>query len=124
MWAMFQRSFRVGKRRIKAITEKQSLEGVTQPRMDAVEANGDILGALIAAGSVDGNNISIKVLGKLLDCDMDNTEDAESLVARMKDLQSDGIIKISGQALYQKQQSWEVTVTPDGIRNLAQIGHR
>ena len=56
MWAMFQRSFRVGKRRIKAITEKQSLEGVTQPRMDAVEANGDILGALIAAGAVDGNN--------------------------------------------------------------------
>lgn len=124
MWAMFQRSFRVGKRRIKAITEKQSLEGVTQPRMDAVEANGDILGALIAAGAVDGNTISIKVLGKLLNCDMDNAEDAESLVTRVKDLQSDGIIKISGQALYQKQQSWEVTVTPDGIRNLAQIGHR
>lgn len=124
MWAMFQRSFRVGKRRIKAITEKQSLEGVTQPRMDAVEANGDILGALIAAGAVDGNTISIKVLGKLLNCDMDNAEDAESLVTRVKDLQSDGIIKISGQALYQKQQSWEVTVTPDGIRNLTQIGHR
>lgn len=124
MLAMFQRSFRVGKRRIKAITEKQSLEGVTQPRMDAVEANGDILGALIAAGAVDGNTISIKVLGKLLNCDMDNAEDAESLVTRVKDLQSDGIIKISGQALYQKQQSWEVTVTPDGIRNLTQIGHR
>lgn len=124
MWAMFQRSFRVGKRRIKAITEKQSLEGVTQPRMDAVEANGDILGALIAAGAVDGNNISIKVLGKLLDCDLDNAEDAESLVSRIKALQTDGIIKISGQALYQKEQSWEVTVTPDGIRNLAQIGHR
>ena len=124
MWAMFQRSFRVGKRRIKAITEKQSLEGVTQPRMDAVEANGDILGALIAAGAVDGNTISIKVLGKLLNCDMDNAEDAESLVSRIKALQTDGIIKISGQALYQKQQSWEVTVTPDGIRNLTQIGHR
>ena len=65
MWAMFQRSFRVGKRRIKAISEKQSLEGVTQPRMDAVEANGDILGALMAVGAVDGNIISIKVLGKL-----------------------------------------------------------
>ena len=63
MWAMFQRSFRVGKRRIKAISEKQSLEGVTQPRMDAVEANGDILGALMAVGAVDGNIISIKVLG-------------------------------------------------------------
>ena len=124
MWAMFQRSFRVGKRRIKAITEKQSLEGVTQPRMDAVEANGDSLGALMAVGAVDGNTISIKVLGKLLNCDMDNAEDAESLVTRVKDLQSDDIIKISGQALYQKQQSWEVTVTPDGIRNLTQIGHR
>ena len=124
MWAMFQRSFRVGKRRIKAISEKQSLEGVTQPRMDAVEANGDILGALMAVGAVDGNIISIKVLGKLLNCDMDNAEVAESLVTRVKDLQSDDIIKISGQALYQKQQSWEVTVTPDGIRNLTQIGHR
>src|SRR5699024_7282082 len=115
---------RVGKRRIKAISEKQSLEGVTQPRMDAVEANGDILGALMAVGGVDGNIISIKVLGKLLNRDMDNDEDADSLVARVKDLQSHDIIKISGQALYQKQQSWEVTVTPDGIRNLTQIGHR
>ena len=126
-WATLQSSFRIGKRRIKAITEKQSLEGVTEARMEAVEAHGDILGALIVVGAVDGNNIPIKRLRKLLSCDiedMDNEEKSKSLLTRIKNLQADGVIKISGQGLSQKPESWEVTITPIGIRNLAQRGQR
>ncbi len=95
--------------------------------MEAVEAHGDILGALIVVGAVDGNNIPIKRLRKLLSCDiedMDNEEKSKSLLTRIKNLQADGVIKISGQGLSQKPESWEVTITPIGIRNLAQRGQR
>lgn len=115
------RTFRIGKRRIRKITENQSLDGVTQSRMDAVESHGDILGALIAVGAVDGNKIPIKTLCMLLKVDQENMEAVRS---RVEDLQADGIVKISGQGLYRDSKMWEVTVTPDGIHNLAQIGQR
>lgn len=126
-WATLQSSFRIGKRRIKAIMEKQSLEGVTEARMEAVEAHGDLLGALIVVGAVDGNSIPIKRLGKLLSCDtedMENEDQSRSLITRIKNLQADEVLKITGQGLSQKPESWEVTITPIGIRNLAQRGQR
>ena len=55
---------------------------------------------------------------------MDNEEKSKSLLTRIKNLQADGVIKISGQGLSQKPESWEVTITPIGIRNLAQRGQR
>src|SRR5699024_5366858 len=98
-----------------------SLDGVTQSRMDAVESHGDILGALIAVGAVDGNKIPIKTLCMLLKVDADDISPVRS---RVEDLHADGIVKISGQGLYRDPMMWEVTITPYGSRNLAQIGQR
>lgn len=120
-WGMWNQAFRIGKRRIKKITEKQSLDGVSESRMEAVEENGDILGALVTAGAVDGNELSVASLGKLMDWD---NEEIPALQARANELQSSGVVKISGQGLYQKAKHWQVTITPDGIRNIAQLGHR
>ena len=121
LWGLFTQAFRIGKRRIKKITEKQSLDGVSESRMEAIESNGDIFGGLIAAGAVDGNEISVKTLGKLLNWDK---EDIASLQSRINELGNQGLVKISGQGLYQQAKFWQVTVTPDGIRNIAQIGKR
>src|SRR5699024_3963175 len=79
----------VGKRRIRKITENQSLDVGTQSRMEAVESHGDILGALIAVGAVDGNKIPIKTLCMLLKVDQENMEAVRS---RVEDLQADGIV--------------------------------
>lgn len=121
LWAAWSQAYRVGKRRIKKITEKESLEGVTEARMNAVEENPDILGAMIAVGAVDGNETSVANLRQVLEWDK---KDTWILQTRVKDLEQLGLLKVTGMALYKDPKHWQFTVTPDGIRNIAQLGKR
>lgn len=120
-WGIWTQSFRVGKRRIEKIVELESLDGVTQTRMEAIEVNGDILGALITAGAVDGNDLSVTTLGKLMDWEKD---DIAALQERVTELEKLGLVKVSGKSLFRDAKHWKATVTPEAVRNIAQQGKR
>ena len=80
IWGMFSQSFRIGRRRINKILEKDPLDGVTEARLELADAHSDILTALVAAGAVQafvkvrraGFKPSLNLLyaleGALLDC--------------------------------------------------------
>ena len=79
----------MGKRRIQAITEKDSLDGVTEKSIAAVEEHPEALSGLVAAGAVTGNTISIPALSKLLGYE-------EGLEEEMRELEKAGVVKMSG----------------------------
>ncbi|OFP32664.1 hypothetical protein [Corynebacterium sp. HMSC068G04] len=104
-------AFRVGKRRIQAITEKDSLEGVTEQSITAVEKHPEVLSGLVAAGAVTGNMISIPALGRLLDYE-------EGLEDELRELEKAGVVKMSGFIYGKGKRTYNITLTEDGVRSM------
>ncbi|MDK6807079.1 MULTISPECIES: hypothetical protein [unclassified Corynebacterium] len=104
-------SFRVGKRRIKAITEKDSLDGVTEKSIAAVEEHPEALSGLVAAGAVTGNTISIPALSKLLGYE-------EGLEEEMRELEKAGVVKMSGLIYGKGKRTYNITLTEAGVRSM------
>lgn len=104
-------SYRVGSRRIKAITEQGSLEGVTQESITAVEKHPEVLSGLVAAGAVTGNTTSIPALGELLGYD-------EGLEDELRELEKAGVVKMSGFIYGKNQRTFNITLTEAGVRSM------
>lgn len=104
-------AFRVGKRRIKAITEKDSLDGVTEKSIAAVEDHPEALSGLVAAGAVTGNTISIPALSRLLGYE-------EGLEEEMRELEKSGVVKMSGFIYGKNQRTFNITLTEAGVRSM------
>ncbi|MCT1428046.1 hypothetical protein [Corynebacterium sp. p3-SID1241] len=118
LWAMFSQSFRIGRRRINKILEKDPLEGVTQARLQLADAHSDILTALIAGGAVQGNTISARALSKFMQVDLD------LVCEHLDELAQAGLVKLDRIALRSAPKDWKNTVTPTGVRCLYQLGKR
>ncbi|TNL96647.1 hypothetical protein [Corynebacterium tapiri] len=80
---------RVGNRRLKRLLQTSSLEGVTTSGVNAAEAHGDFLAAMVACGAVDGVFVRDVTLSALLDApeaeireDMDLLDKAELVKTR------------------------------------------
>ena len=104
-------SYRVGKRRIKAITEQGSLEGVTQESITAVEAHPEVLSGLVAAGAVTGNTTTIPALGKLLGYE-------EGLEEELRELEKAGVVKLPGLIQWNGERTFNITLTEAGVRSM------
>lgn len=104
-------SFRVGKRRIQAITDQGSLDGVTRESLDAVERHPGPLSGLVASGAITGNTVSIPALGRLLGYE-------EGLEEEFKDLQKAGVVKLSGLIYGKGKRTFNVTLTESGVRSI------
>jgi len=118
LWGMFSQSFRIGRRRITKILEKDPLEGVTEARLELADAHVDTLTALIAAGAVQGNTINTTALSKFMQ------EDLEPLCERLDELEKADLVKLSRMGLRTAPKKWTITVTPTGVRCLYQVGRR
>lgn len=104
-------SYRVGKRRIKAITEQGSLEGVTQESITAVEAHPEVLSGLVAAGAVTGNTTTIPALGQLLGYE-------EGLEEELRELEKAGVVKLPGLIQWNGERTFNITLTEAGVRSM------
>lgn len=104
-------AFRVGKRRIKAITEQESLEGVTQESIAAVQDHPEVLSGLVAAGAVTGNTTTIPALGKLLGYN-------EGLEDELRELEKAGVVKMSGFIYGKNQRTYNLSITESGVRSM------
>ncbi|MCQ9676769.1 hypothetical protein [Corynebacterium sp. BF-R-2] len=104
-------SYRVGRRRIKAITEQESLEGVTQESVAAVQAHPEVLSGLVAAGAVTGNTTTIPALGKLLGYD-------EGLEDELRELEKAGVVKLPGLIQWSGERTFNITLTEAGVRSI------
>ena len=118
LWAMFSQSFRIGRRRINKILEKDPLEGVTEARLELADAHVDTLTALIAAGAVQGNTVSAKALSTFMQVDLD------LVCENLDELAQAGLVKLDRIALRSAPKDWKNTVTPTGVRCLYQLGKR
>ena len=118
LWAMFSQSFRIGRRRINKILEKDPLEGVTEARLVLADAHVDTLTALIAAGAVQGNTVSAKALSTFMQVDLD------LVCENLDELAQAGLVKLDRIALRSAPKDWQNTVTPTGVRCLYQLGKR
>lgn len=104
-------AFRVGKRRIQAITEKDSLDGVTEKSIAAVEEHPEALSGLVAAGAVTGNTISIPALSKLLGYE-------EGLEEELRELEAAGVVKLPGLIKWSGERTFNITLTEAGVRSM------
>lgn len=104
-------AFRVGKRRIKAITEKDSLDGVTEQSIAAVEEHPEVLSGLVAAGAVTGNTISIPALSRLLGYE-------EGLEEELRELEAAGVVKLPGLIQWSGERTFNITLTEAGVRSI------
>lgn len=104
-------SYRVGRRRIKAITEQGSLEGVTQESITAVEAHPEVLSGLVAAGAVTGNTTTIPALGQLLGYE-------EGLEEELRELEKAGVVKLPGLIQWNGERTFNITLTEAGVRSM------
>ena len=104
-------SFRVGKRRIEAITEQGSLEGVTQASITAVETHPEVLSGLVAAGAVTGNTTSISELGRLIGYE-------EGLEEELRELEAAGVVKLPGLIKWSGERTFNITLTESGVRSM------
>ena len=104
-------SYRVGRRRIKAITEQGSLEGVTEQSITAVEKHPEVLSGLVAAGAVTGNTTSISELGRLLGYE-------EGLEEELRELEAAGVVKLPGLIQWSGERTFNITLTESGVRSI------
>lgn len=104
-------AFRVGRRRIKAITEQGSLEGVTQESIAAVQDHPEVLSGLVAAGAVTGNTTTIPALGKLLGYE-------EGLEEELRELEKAGVVKLPGLIQWSGERTFNITLTEAGVRSI------
>ncbi|MDK8693900.1 hypothetical protein [Corynebacterium sp. MSK158] len=118
IWSMFSQSFRIGRRRINKILEKDPLDGVTEARLQLADAHSDILTALVAAGAVQGNTINSTALSKFMKVDLD------PLCERLDALAKADLVKLSRMGLRTAPAKWTITITPTGVRCLYQVGRR
>lgn len=105
-------SYRVGKRRIKAIADEGSLEGVSERSIAAVAAHPEVLSGLVAAGAVTGNTITTPVLGRLLDYE-------EGLEEELRELEAAGVVKLPGFIQWNGERTFNITLTEAGVRSIA-----
>lgn len=118
IWGMFSQSFRIGRRRINKILEKDPLDGVTEARLQLVDAHSDILTALVATGAVQGNTINSTALSKFMRVDLD------PLCEHLDALAKADLVKLSRMGLRTAPAKWTITITPTGVRCLYQVGRR
>lgn len=104
-------SYRVGRRRIRAITEQGSLEGVTEQSITAVEKHPEVLSGLVAAGAVTGNTTSISELGRLIGYE-------EGLEEELRELEAAGVVKLPGLIQWSGERTFNITLTESGVRSM------
>ncbi|MDO5031097.1 hypothetical protein [Corynebacterium sp.] len=117
-WALFNSSYRIGRRRIKQINADPSLDGVTAESIEATIAHRPIVSALVAAGAVDGNTVILKRLRKLVRYDDGLKED-------LRELEKVGVVKLIGTRIGSNaERTWQVTLTKEGVRCMREAAKR
>ena len=116
-WASFTGPYRTGRRRIRKTLEHSSIEGITETTLQAVTDYADIVSALVAAGAVEGNIVSVKQLGYI-------TGQEEGLEKRVLELEKTGVVKLRGVRHSDNTRTWDVTLTELGVRSMHEARRR
>ncbi len=115
LWSMFSRAYRVGRRRLARILSQDSLDGVTDARLQAVTDHSNVIAALCACGAVDGNEASVGALSKLSGIPVAQIEELLPQLSRL------GVINVNQTGALLKPKKWQVSLTEAGIRCMGQL---
>lgn len=117
---LFRRSFSIGRRRIQRMDFELTELTTTTQRL--AEENVNILATLIAIGAVDGNEVSLKGLQRILDPAL--SADQEALREHLQELDSAKLIKLRAPTWQGQSARWDMSITPLGVHALTESQRR
>ncbi|MGV3159733.1 hypothetical protein ACEE23_01360 [Corynebacterium sp. 32222D000AT] len=117
---LFRRSYSIGRRRIQRMDFELTELTATTQRL--AEENTDILAALIAIGAVDGNEVSLKGLQRILAPAV--SADEEALRGRLQELDSTKLVKLRAPTWQGESAQWWMSITAVGVHALTESQRR
>ncbi|MGV3282821.1 hypothetical protein [Corynebacterium sp. 11254D000AR] len=117
---LFRRSYSIGRRRIQRMDFELTELTATTQRL--AEENTSILAALIAIGAVDGNEVSLKNLHRILEPAL--AADEEALRERLQELDSAKLVKLRAPIWQGESARWDMSITPLGVHALSESQRR